>query len=70
MVPKIYRDLTVLGKVREYCYLKFILIQVEDPNFESSGGACPKIPLNGLGHAVEINLSLKRLVKYVRIILN
>ena len=48
------------GKVREFCCLKFIFSQVEDPNFETFLGECPPRPLNGLGITVEPNLGLEK----------
>ena len=42
-----------IGKVREFCRLKFIYSQVEDLNFEN-------FPLNCLGLTVELNLGLEK----------
>ena len=46
-----------IPKVREFCCLKFIFSQVEDPNFENFLGE--HAPLNGLGLSVELNLGLE-----------
>ena len=46
---------------REFCCLKFLFSQVEDPNFENFlGGPCPQTPLNGLRLTVELNLGLEK----------
>ena len=50
-----------IPKVREFCCLKFIFSQVEDPNFETFlGGSMSPDPLNGLELTAEINLSLEK----------
>ena len=52
------------GKVREFCCLKFIFSQVEDPNFENfpgeEGGGGEHASHNGLGLTKELNLGLKK----------
>ena len=44
-----------IPKVREFCCLKFIFSQLEDPNFENFQTA-----LNGLRLMVELNLGLEK----------
>ena len=50
----------IQGKVKEFCCLKFIFSQVEDPSFENFLGKLPQTPLNGLGPTVELNLGLEK----------
>ena len=49
-----------ISKVREFCCLKFIFSQVEDPNFENFLGEHAPDSLNGFGITVEINLGLEK----------
>ena len=47
-----------ISNFTEFCCLKFIFSQVQDPNFEIfCGEPCPQIHLDGLGLTVELNLS-------------
>ena len=48
-----------IPKVREFCCLKFIFSQVEDPNFEDFLWEHPPDPVNGLGTTAELNLDLE-----------
>ena len=48
------------GKVREFCCLKFIFSQVEDPDFENFLGEHAPRPLSGLGLMVKLNLGLEK----------
>ena len=48
-----------IPKVREFCCLKFIFSEVEDPNFENFLGSVPPDPLNGLRLTVELNPGLE-----------
>ena len=53
----------IIPKVREFCCLKFIFSQVEDPDLEIGLGACsPRTPMaiNGLGPMIEFNLGLEK----------
>ena len=49
-----------IPKVREFCCLKFIFSQVEDPIFENFLGSVPQTPLNGLEHTLELNFGLEK----------
>ena len=49
-----------IPKVREFCCLKFIFSQVEDPNFENFLRSMPPDPLNGARLTVERNLGLEK----------
>ena len=49
-----------IPKVREFCCLKFVFSQVEDPNFEKFLWEHSPDPLNGLGLTAELNLGLEK----------
>ena len=49
------------GKIGEFCCVKFIFSQFEDPNFESFPEEhATTHPVNGVGVTVELNLSLEK----------
>ena len=50
-----------IPEVMEFCCLKFIFSQVENPNFDNFlGENAPRLPKLGLGLTVELNLGLEK----------